>query len=1540
MKQHTQDFKEEIKLIGKQQEVQITFGNTILTSEQVNSVTASYEASLLKSIMKQLEIDSNENIPAGTEIGFKYGLWVNGAYEYIDYGRYIVKEVEKQEDTGSYLITCYDKLLYSMKKYENAGVIYPTSVKNYLISICNHLGLVFKDSNFANANRIIQNELYLDTEGDDLGYTFRDVLDEIAQVTGGVICINSNDEVEVRYINDTGDTIDEEYLKDVNVNFGEKYGPINSIVLSRAGESDNVYLQDETSIVQNGLCELKIKDNQIMNFNDRSDYLPELLDKLNGIEYYINDFTSTGIVYYDLLDKYNVKIGDKTYSCLMLNDEVNVTQGLEELVYTDMPETSETDYTKADKTDRRINQTNIIANKQEGKITAIVSSIEEVKEEAVNVVEVQYALSSSATEAPTTGWSTVAPEWEQGAYMWQKTVTKYANGDIVESAPTNISGAKGDTGEDGTSVTILGSYNTLEDLKAEHPTGNLGDAYIIAGNLYVWSPSDNDWLNVGTIQGPKGEQGIQGLPGKNGETTYLHIKYSNDGGLSFTSNNGETPGDYIGQYTDFTEADSTDTSKYTWKKIKGEQGERGPQGIQGLQGLQGPQGEQGIQGPKGDTGDKGDKGAQGVKGDKGDTGASGSTSYFHIKYSVNANGNPMTETPSEYIGTYVDFIQADSTDYKKYTWARFRGLQGETGEQGIAGTNGENGQTSYLHIKYSNDGGKTFTSNNGETVGTYIGQYVDFIEKDSINVSDYKWAEIKGDKGDKGETGEQGDKGDTGIGVKELEAQYYLSTSNTETVGGEWKTEQDTWEVGKYIWTRTKTTWTDDTITYTQPVLADALNSANEKANQAIVTATTEEGRQHYLPDSADNNCKSVTIFGESTQATRSGKNMCKIVNSNFTTSQGLEVTFNSDGSVTLNGTTTSITYVNLNYSSASINHYFTLENGQVYTSCLKGANDKVKLQTRSVSQNVPLIGGDYGTQIKAETYTGTTDEQCYSYIQVRANSELDNLIVYPMILKGSYTEETAEPFEPYGAMPSPEFPSEIKSVSGKNLFNPNDVIKGYISDFDGTVNGTSENSYSTNYIEVEADTNYFIETKSESGKWGAWYDKDFNFVEGIKGEGIKKTPINAKYFRFTLSRNGSNEDYANNFMLAKSDIPIFYVPYNHIGFKSIGKNLIPFPYYDRTTTKVGVDFTVNEDGSILVNGTATADGGFYLVHPEGSNDILLEKGKYILSGVTTGSSSTYYLQAYKNGSSQTPNITTPSIITAETGDEITRIALFFKAGTVFDNLIIKPMFEKGEVATEYELYKESITTIPLLHDMRSLPNGVRDEMQSDKKYDIQRVGEYAFTGNETVGYYGVEGTTYAFIVVINGAKLVSEYTTSVLSNKLVGTSSNDLYRKRNMPDYNLVAQKTDASQVVVMVNNIQTIEGIKAYFAEQYENRTPVKVQYELAEPIVTEITDEATIQAPESIRTFKSVTNIEADAPSILTYYRDVPIVDEYETKKDAIKKYSQLTITDDAIRAEVGKKVGEDEIIAKINLSAEQAEIDANKISLKRKNNRLNI
>lgn len=72
-------------------------------------------------------------------------------------------------------------------------------------------------------------------------------------------------------------------------------------------------------------------------------------------------------------------------------------------------------------------------------------------------------------------------------------------------------GPKGEPGKDGTGLTILGSYNSLEDLKEEHPTGIIGDAYMINANLFVWNAIDNDWIDVGCIQGPAGDKGEDGI---------------------------------------------------------------------------------------------------------------------------------------------------------------------------------------------------------------------------------------------------------------------------------------------------------------------------------------------------------------------------------------------------------------------------------------------------------------------------------------------------------------------------------------------------------------------------------------------------------------------------------------------------------------------------------------------------------------------------------------------------------------------------------------------------------------------------------------------------------------------------------------------------------------------------------------------------------------------------------------------------------------------------------------------------------------------
>lgn len=101
----------------------------------------------------------------------------------------------------------------------------------------------------------------------------------------------------------------------------------------------------------------------------------------------------------------------------------------------------------------------------------------------------------------------------------------------------------------------------------------------------------------------------------------------------------------------------------------------------------------------------------------------------------------MTEAPSAYIGTYVDFTEADSNDPKKYTWSKF---EGKDGEDGIPGANGADGKTYYLHIAYANSADrKTDFSTSNSTNKSYIGQYTDTTQADSTDPTKYSWTKIK-----------------------------------------------------------------------------------------------------------------------------------------------------------------------------------------------------------------------------------------------------------------------------------------------------------------------------------------------------------------------------------------------------------------------------------------------------------------------------------------------------------------------------------------------------------------------------------------------------------------------------------------------------------------------------------------------------------------------------------------------------------------------------------------------------------------------------
>ncbi|MFB5068281.1 MAG: phage tail spike protein [Aerococcus sanguinicola] len=298
--------------------------------------------------------------------------------------------------------------------------------------------------------------------------------------------------------------------------------------------------------------------------------------------------------------------------------------------------------------------------------------------------------------------------------------------------------------------------------------------------------------------GKDGERGLQGPPGEDGKAAYLHHAYADsaDGRIGFTLT--ATPGkDYIGIYSDHTEADSKDPARYEWSRYTGEDGDRGlpgPKGEDGrtpyfhtawadsadgrlgfstsqsqgksymgtcvtydspndptdpsqyhwmrTEGEQGPRGPKGEPGRDGAKGEKGDTGKQGPQGIPGPPGENGQPTFTWVKFADSADGRGMSDHPE---GKAYTGIAANRTTPKKstnpsdYVWIRTKG------EQGATGRDGKNGQPTFTWVMYADDAKGTGISK--EPSGkTYMGLAANKpTPSRSTNPGDYTWAYI-GDK--------------------------------------------------------------------------------------------------------------------------------------------------------------------------------------------------------------------------------------------------------------------------------------------------------------------------------------------------------------------------------------------------------------------------------------------------------------------------------------------------------------------------------------------------------------------------------------------------------------------------------------------------------------------------------------------------------------------------------------------------------------------------------------------------------------------------
>ena len=732
----------------------------------------------IKNINRDLLIENKE-------IEVRMGVKVGDTTTWYSLGNFLITKPEEDDVKDKMTFKSMDYTKKFNKKFDPSLVTFPCTALELAEAVCAQCRVELATTDFTNADFIIENNQYVEDE------SCRKVMQDIGKLAYSWVRIGWDNKCYIDFevkteVEDHNIITNDEYYDFSKQQ--KQFGVVNRVVVGMKDvDGENVAIQDDDSIAENGLCELHIYDNNLTYTPELRQQVIEGAKRLFGLKYVPVEVNTVGHPW--LIGNELVRIIDMDGNAV---DTYPFDRTIEYMghIKTKLVSKAETqtqhEYVNNNTLGDLLNRTKIVVDKQNQTIKAVAEqsdasakkvaefgiTLDEISSSVSNTEEVvkdlessidyfsvdlaQYTLTiptdSSKKPLETKNYDVPFYGYYKGKQVTPSSVTINGNNTgittsktdtymrfavEVNTAITNLSndytitftynspdgvytlvkkftislsiqGKDGEKGADGTSVNILGSYNSLEELKQAHPTGNIGDAYIVQGDMYVWSAEENDWVDVGNIQGPKGDKGDTGAQGPKGD--------------------------------------------------KGDTGETGPQGEQGIQGEQGPKGD------KGDTGPQGEQGIQGEKGDKGDDGYTpqkgidyfdgkdgedGTSERLFIRYSANSNGNPMTTTPQSdtaYMGTVTTTATTAPTSYTAYTWTKVLGNQGA---QGIPGNAGANGLTPYVHIMYSQDG-MSFTPEEvsddgivtyplGKKPSAWMGQYVDYNEADSTNFDDYEW---------------------------------------------------------------------------------------------------------------------------------------------------------------------------------------------------------------------------------------------------------------------------------------------------------------------------------------------------------------------------------------------------------------------------------------------------------------------------------------------------------------------------------------------------------------------------------------------------------------------------------------------------------------------------------------------------------------------------------------------------------------------------------------------------------------------------------
>lgn len=316
------------------------------------------------------------------------------------------------------------------------------------------------------------------------------------------------------------------------------------------------------------------------------------------------------------------------------------------------------------------------------------------------------------------------------------------------------------------------------------------------------------------------------------------------------------------------------------------------------------------------------------------------------------------------------------------------------------------------------------------------------------------------------------------------------------------------------------------------------------------------------------------------------------------------------------------------------------------------------------------------------------------------------------------------------------------------------------------------------------------------------------------------------------------------------------------------GENLLKFPYATSSANRNGLVITSQQDGSITVNGTATADT-LYAINLDIEKRLPMNTPMALSGCPAGGSTKSYYIGLYLGGKWFFDSGNGNTDIKFTTHEISSRVEVSIIKGTVCNNLTFYPKIEVGTTITPYRKYQSSTNTLTL---PETVYGGEVDAVTGE--------------GQETWKILTLDGTEhwYASDNVVEGMRSYFAPNAVAVTDMPIATASTEVCTHYKIIVYNSGVESALLSAepyAYIVTNRFDSEEGLKSYLAAQNAAGTPVQIAYKLATPtpftatgaqplpalagVNTVLTDADSATVTGRADPIKQITDLEAAVASI---------------------------------------------------------------------------